>query len=59
MFACKLLATALLFNLHMIFQSVVAAWMVEGQRAGVRIYHTKYNQPLHGGEQPQLLGGTH
>lgn len=30
MFACKLLATALLFNLHMILQSVVAAFMVEG-----------------------------
>lgn len=25
MFACKMLATALLFNLHMMFQSVVAA----------------------------------
>lgn len=28
MFVCKLLAIALLFNLHMIFQTVVAVFMV-------------------------------
>lgn len=59
MFACKLLATALLFNLHMIFQSVVAAFMVEGVtcclRAGVKIYPTKYDQSPPSDEQPQLL----
>ena len=60
MFACKLLATALLFNLLMIFS--VCGGCLYGRvvtcclNVGVKIYDIKYDQSLHSGEQLQLLG---
>lgn len=64
MFMCKLLAIALLFNLHMIFQTVVAVFyggvVTRCLDVGVKIYPMKYNQSLHNGEHLQLLvtGGS-